>query len=289
MKQRPSQEMVEVLFSQRHIHDVLHKSIEIQLDDLFLLWAIRAYIVIDDYLEHFYTTAKGEPFTSKNTRIAALKESIETNGLDVIVIALLAGVIRAKRDQTIQQVIGYLQKYMPHEDHFDRARTAGELIAICSGENRLFTIKRPEQSEAPMVIVNYWAAIHDTFDSQLNWIDTLFHNPPMIKKPVPIKSRHNCGYHTFNEPVILGKFTQHEDNLDFATLNTLNKIPWLLDPTIMAIPEEPPAPCQDPQETLNFIKHKEQAQKIYNVLGDRPFWLAWQVDSRGRLYSQWIQ
>ena len=97
--------------------------------------------------------------------------------------------------------------------------------------------------------------------------------------------RHSCGYHTFDEKVILGSNTQHDDQINLEALNTLGKIPWVLDPHVLAKPETPPAEAKNTQDVLNFIKHADHAQRIYSILGSDSFYIPWQYDSRGRLYS----
>ncbi len=275
---RPSQEEVEATFSQRNIHDILHQSISYEIDHKLSTWAIGAYIRINAYLEKEY-------YTSKNIRIETLKDYITNSKLDTIVTALVASVIRSKKNQTIQQVIGYLQTYMPHENHFDRARTAGELIAVTAQPGRLFNIERLNNTESPIVVVNYWPAIHTMFENEFEFIDNTFFNPPLISPPKKVINRHSCGYYTFKEKVLLGTYTQHDDNLDFKSLNILSQIPWVLDPYILSQTEIPPTKPKTTQEVLNFIQHTIQAKKIYSILGQETFYIPWQYDSRGRLYS----
>ena len=275
---RVSQEEIEALFSQRNIHDVLHQAIAYKMGNGLVTWSIRAYFQVMAYLE-------GDYYDSKALRIAELNDYIERYDLDRILVAMLASVIRGRKDQSIQQCIGYLQSYIPHDCHFDRARTAGELIAVCGGPGKLFEITRPVADEAPNVTVNQWPIIHEMFAEQFEWIEDTFFNPPLIKPPKRVSNRHSCGYHTFDEPVILGKLTQHDHNLDYEALNILNKIPWILDPEILALHEQPPGDMTDRQEIQNFIQHAHEAKRVYKLLGDQPFHIAWQFDSRGRLYS----
>ena len=280
-----SQAEVEAQFSQRNIHDVLHRSISYHFDRTFDTWLLRAYMQVNEYLNKEYMTAKGEPWASKNERIQALKEHIETNSLDDILIALFAGCIRSKRDQTIQCVIGYLQSHLPGDDHFKRAVTAGELIALCCGEGRLFSIERPVNDEAPIVQVNNWTVIDELFINEFEFIEDTFYNPPIIEPIKPIRSNRNCGYTTFNEPVVLGKNTQHSDNLNYKALDALNSIPWVLDQEVLSQPEIPPGSMTNTQEISNFIQHVSQAKRLYVMLGKQAFRLAWQYCSRGRIYS----
>lgn len=282
---RPSQVMMEALFSQRNIHDVLHRSIDQQLDKMFLTWAIGCYVRIDEYLERYYYTAKGKPFDSKNIRIARLKELIAEKDLDHLIVAIVAAVIRGKRDQTIQQVLGYLESYMPHEDVFDRVKTAGELLAICGGEGRFFEIHRDSVEDSPQVICNHWGKVLETFHAQLAFIDDTFYNPPLVEKPKRVRSTRSCGYHTIQEPLILGRETMHDHNVSYDVVNRLNEIPWYLDSMVLTHPERPVTEDPDERDIANHVKHVGQAQRIYGVLGSDKFWVAWQYDSRGRIYS----
>ena len=281
----PSQIEVEAQFSQRNIHSVLHRSISYHFDRKLDTWMLRAYMQINEYLNKDYMTALGKPFTSKNNRIQALREHIETNSLDDILIAVFAACIRSKKDQTIQCVVGYLQSYLPGDDHFTRARTAGELIAICSGEGRLFSIERPVSDEAPMVCCNNWTAINEMFHTEFEFIEDTFYNPPLVEQIEPITNNRNCGYYTFDEPVILGRHTQHHDNLNYEALNALNSIPWVIDQEVMQQQELPSRPLKTAQSTSNFIDHVSTAQRVYAMLVDRAFAMAWQYCSRGRMYS----
>jgi hypothetical protein len=87
------------------------------------------------------------------------------------------------------------------------------------------------------------------------------------------------------EPLILGQYTQHELPLDYATVNTLNGIKWKLDQDVLAEPEVYPCENGDAQARKNAANHVAQARKLYQELGEKPFHLAWQYDSRGRIYS----
>lgn len=273
-----SQMEIEALFSQRNIHEVLHQSVLYQLDKALETWSIANYIRLNDYLNGTY-------YESKNKRIGLLREHIEDNGLDHLVVAFFVAAIRSKKNQTIQQVIGYLQSYMPHTDIFDRIKTAGEFIAVCSGPNRAFTIERFEDVDSPMLIVNNWPAINRLFKTEFEYIEETFFNPPLVEKPRQVVDRYNCGYHTIQEPILLGKYTQHDDQIDLNTINILNNIPWVLDPDITSQIERPSKPFKDDQTEMNFIVHVGIARRIYKLLSNLPFFFSWQYDSRGRMYS----
>lgn len=275
---RPSQAMMEAMFSQRNIHDVLHRTISYHLDKVLLTWALGAYLRIEDYLHGVY-------YESKAFRVMELHQWIRENDLEDLIVAVLASVIRGKRDQTVQQCIGYLEKYLPHTRVTDRVTTAGELLAVCGGEGRLFEIRRIRPGDPPHVVVNFWNVIMDTFEDQLEWIEDTFYNPPLVEKPKKVSSNRSCGYHTIQEPLILGRETLHDHNVSYDVINSLNRIPWYLDGMVMTAPEKPAKPPADQQEMQNHIQHVTQARRIYKVLGDDRFWMGWQFDSRGRMYT----
>jgi hypothetical protein len=117
------------------------------------------------------------------------------------------------------------------------------------------------------------------------WInDTLF-NPPLIEPPLTVKDNYHCGYHTISEPLILGNMTMHDQPQDYEAINILNKIAWVLDEEVLKEPEVPSKPITDPLEHQTFSDMANDSQFVYRILADRPFWIAWQYDTRGRMYS----
>lgn len=275
---RPSQAMMESMFSQRNIHDVLHRSIRYQLDKVLLTWSIGAFMRLNAYLS-------GDYYPSKNGRIQDLAFYLADGNAEDLIISVLVAVIRAKRDQTIQQVVGYLESSMPHEDKWERIRTAAELVAILGGKGRLFEIVREDNEDWPIVRVNFWPVLMDTFHDQLAWIEDTHFNPPLVERPRKVKNNYDAGYHTVTEPMVLGRETRHNKRLNLDVINTLNKIEWRLDPDVLAHPERPPKPIEDPQQMENYVRHVQQSRRIYDIIGEEAFWMIWQFDSRGRIYS----
>jgi hypothetical protein len=276
--ERHTQKTIENLYSQRNIKLVLHKAIKDQLNGLLLNWAIRAFIRIPEYLE-------GEYFTSKNKRLQILKEQIKIQGLERLVIGIATSVIHSHQPQTIQQCVGYLQNYLTHKDHFDRVKTAAELLAVCASDNGFYSINRKGSGYSTWVVVNHWPVIDSVLLDQFEWMNDTMFNPPLLELPKRVTDNSNCGYHSFNEPLILGHHTQHDGHQDYDSINILNHIPWVLDRDVLAEPETTPAELNTTRKKQEFVEHVRQSQCVYRILGDRPFYLAWQPDSRGRIYS----
>lgn len=276
---KPTQTLVEATFSQKNAHLILHESINEQLEKSLLNWTLYSVFKINEYLDKEY-------YESKAKRVEELKEVIAKEGINKLLIATVASVIKigSDKDCNIQQCVGYLQAFMPHEEHLDRAKTASELLSLCSSNKGLFSIVRPDSEASPKVKINHWAAIERIFGNSIDWVNTTFFSPPLIEPPKPVTNNTNCGYHTIKEPLILGKSTMHSLPVNYRVINQLNSIEWVLEQDVMAEQELPPA-TSTTQDELNFIKHIKQAGYIYKLLGKARFWLAWQYDSRGRVYS----
>jgi hypothetical protein len=275
-----SQAEVEALYSQRQVHTVLHESIRHELNGFLINWSLRTWYAIENYLEKTY------PYESKNLRIATLKPYVEEKGIEYFLIKIMAAVIHTDQEQTFQQVIGYLAAFMPHEMPFDRAITAGELIALGSTDSRrgMYSIV-PQKRDMSIVEVNYWNLVEQHLTDSLDWINDTTFNPPLVEPPKEVTSNRNCGFHKIQEPVILGSLTDHDEQQNLDAINQLNEIEWVLDPHVLAEPEVPGKPFEDQQSHENFVQMAQESKFIYRMLGDKPFWLAWQYDCRGRMYS----
>lgn len=273
-----SQLEVEAMFSPEETHDTLKRGIIYQFDKRLTTWALRGYLRMDDYL-------KGTYYASKDKRIHELCQQLVTRHMDDLLATVLAAVIRNRKDATLQKVVGYIASSLPHEDPFDNVKTAGEILAVLGGPGKLIEITRSEVDETPMVKCNNWTAMTGLFHQELDWIDDTHYHPPLIEPPHQVKNRQSCGYWSVDVPVLLGSHTQHDNALDFRTLNILNSIPWVIDQDVLAEGEQPPKPLTTMDEQINFWNHEREANRIYNMLGEDPFYLVWQYDSRGRIYS----
>jgi hypothetical protein len=273
-----SQLEVEAMFSPEETHETLKRGIIYQFDKRLVTWALRGYLRIGEYL-------KGSYYASKDKRIHELCVQLKTRHMDDLLATILAAVIRNRKDTTLQKIVGYIAASLPHEDPFANVTTAGELVALVGGPGKLIEITRSEIDDTPMVKCNNWTAMTGLFHQELDWIDDTHYHPPLIEPPHQVKDRHSCGYWSVDVPVLLGNYTQHDNALDFKTLNILNSIPWLLDKDVLAEGEQPPKPLVTMEEQINFWNHERESRRIYDMLGEDPFYLVWQYDSRGRIYS----
>lgn len=266
----------EARYSQRNIHTVLHKAIEYELDKCLINWALQAYYAIDRYLD-------GKYYNSKNARIDELVKDLADKGMDQLVVAIAAAVLRKRTDQTIQEAVGYLQTFLPHEDAFNRARTAAELLAVC--QKGLYKIQRNGTGVSATIKVKHWPIIESNLLSAFEWINNTLYNPPLVEPPLEVTHNKSCGYHALREPLLLGSLVQHDEKQNYANINALNSIEWVLDQDVLQENEVPSKPFESIEQKLQFNEMVRDSQFIYSQLGTEPFWLTWQYDSRGRSYS----
>jgi hypothetical protein len=274
-----NQEQIEILYSQRNNNTVLHATIDYELDKSLLNWALFAHLKI-----HFWLHATHK-YASKQKRVDQLLAQVTKNGLDTVVIAIAAAVLHTHTKQTIQQAVGYLQAYMPHSDSFHRAITAGELLALCASSTGLYDIQRNGSGNNTLIKINHWDRIDAKLLNAFDWINDTCFNPPMVEPPKEITDSSNCGFHTIKEPFILGKLTQHDGKQNYRPNNILNKIQWVLDPDVLAEPEVPSKPLDTPEQHIQFTAMAVASRFIYKLLDKIHFYIPWQDDSRGRLYS----
>jgi hypothetical protein len=272
------QETMEALYSQRNIHTVLHEAIRFELNGFLLNWTLIAYEQIPMWLEGAY-------YDSKNTRLGILKKMIEREGLEDLVVAIIASVIHTRSTQTIQQCTGYLQAFMPHVNAFARARTAAELIALCARDTGLYSIERNGSGEPATIKINFQSIVDKKLMSAFSWINDTCFNPPMVEPPKKVSNNIQCGYHTINEPLILGSLTMHALPQNYKVINILNSIEWVLDQDVLAEPEVPSKPFKNKDAHRQHCDMVRSSRFIYSLLADATFYFGWQYDSRGRSYS----
>ena len=192
---------------------------------------------------------------------------------------------------------------------FDRATLAADLLAIGAGpRNSLYSIRKRGSGNEPVIVVNQWPRLnkHEAFGDYLSWINETLFSPPLIEPPRPVTDNRNAGYHTFKLPVLLGRYTQHDMDLNLEPLNILNALDWTLDTELTQVPHASVAqslqwsipdelehmPSGVPSELAQ--RHVQDSRKVYQLYqsasntnsgASAPLYFAWQYDSRGRLYN----
>lgn len=285
-----SQSTLETLVSRRNIHWILANTLEKELDETLFDWTLFMASRFDIW---FTKWSEAEPdkehYKSKIDRVKALKPWLAEHGLDELMLLILAAVLiptkMGKQMCTYQQAVGYLAPHMPHADPFDAAKTAAELIAIGASNTYVYGIEKQGAYQMTQIRVTTTPSIAKALSPAVDWINNTGFNPPLVEPPMPVTNSRSCGYHTFNEPLILGgKYTRHNRPLNYPAINILNGIQWVLDPEVLKEEDMvPPDFNYSSQQTRE--EYLRECGHVQQILGDMPFWLAWQYDSRGRMYS----
>jgi hypothetical protein len=284
-----SQSTLETLVSRRNIHWILANALEQELDETLFDWTLFMSSRFDIWFDKWTNTLPDkEHYTSKITRINALKPWLEEHGLDELLLLVLAAVLiptkMGTRLCTYQQAVGYLAPHMPHDDPFDAAKTAAELLAIGASDTYVYGIEKRGAGLMTQIRVTTTPKLETALAPAVDWINSTGFNPPLVEQPVPVTNSRNCGYHTFNESLLLGKFTKHNMPLNYPAINILNGIQWVLDPEVLKEEDMVPSDFNySGQQTRD--EYLRECGHVQEILGTLPFWLAWQYDSRGRMYS----
>ena len=274
---------LEALTSRRNARTILQRTISEELDGVLLDWALQAFIIIPTWLDNPWLEDQ-KPYQSKQDKINVLKDWLKGYGLENLILDIAYSVLHEFKDPTLQSAIGTLASTLPYDDPFDAASMAGSLIAILGSKDDkgFYTlINNARKRKMHEVRINHWPDLVPAFAGAHQWInDTLF-NLPLVEPPKIVKDNNSAGYHSIREPLILGKFTQHNKHTNKLCINILNQMQWQFDPLVLAIPPTFPDKLTDESVTA-LEKGMEIAQRY---LKDKPFHLIWQYCSRGRLYS----
>jgi len=131
-------------------------------------------------------------------------------------------------------------------------------------------------------IVSYY----DLDDITYRAIDNKSFIPPFVEPPIPWTRNDVGGYYSIQEHVVLGPyFNHHSEEQALDVLNILQDIEWKLDKHILQYEEESNKPFENADSEMQFNALKESSKKVYKEYVNKPFWLMWQFDKRGRQYS----
>ena len=271
------QSTTEAQYSKREINPTWHALIQSETDHTFLDFTLSAWYKLTKYL----TTPDSSYTDNKCDRI----DMLGLMDMDKIVEHILEAVA-IKPKQTLQEVVGYLQRYMPHPDPLDRVKTAAEILAVCENRGSLYWIRGNGPRRAHTVVIDkpVWVRIHPNISDTIDWINTTVFNPPLVAKPLKA-TNDNCGYHTIREPSILGFETQHDGCISLDVLDMLNGIKWVIDPHVLAEQEISNKPLDTRDKREAFNDQIRDSKELYAMYQDKPFWFVWQYDSRGRVYT----
>lgn len=265
---------LESVYSRKWTRKWIKDHIRENTDTVLSEWAERASLAIQIYSEGQYS------YDSKNARTEALRAS--EKGSWEIMLDVATAVLHKTTDSTYQEVSGYLSQDMPHEDVWDRVKTAAELIAVCK-DLGLFEIERKGSGKSARIKCAF------SIDTEIeSWITDTIPALPMLCEPKEVVNNRNCGYLLAEEPVILNKHAYHENNIALDVINILNKQAWELDTSVLMDAECSKEPIYDWERWMDHIDMVKKSWYMYRLIlkEGNTVWFCHQYDSRGRIYTR---
>ena len=230
--------------------------------------------LVNDYLDTEYE------YASKNVRMTELKEvSMYDVICDVFVSVLWL------QYTPIQAVASSILSYMPHELEAHKLKSACELVTVICGSD-VYDIIHARDTEENRIMVK----ANFSFDEvTMQYISNTMYLPPMLCKPLKVKSNYSSGYLTRDEHIVLGnRMNQHDEYQALDVINMMNETELCLDTNMLKYEEVPNKPLDTIEKKEAFNRMKLSSRKVYRRILDEGnhFWFTWKYDFRGRMYSQ---
>lgn len=242
--------------------DLLSIALEKETDSIDPKVLDAVYFTIEDL-------TLGKYWESKDIRLASLVNISE-------IVTILVNNTLGFNIQ-IQELIGKIAPLMSMDIPYpDKLRNAANVIGVCDG--LIYNI-----SCLDTIMVN---SLYQLESSTYDYIDIGKYHPPMLCEPRDWTSNDDGGYYCNSIHSMLGStHNRHEGKQALDVLNKLQSIAWELDPFILKETEVPNKEFVDPQSHEQFIQMAADSRKTYEKYTGKPWYLIWQYDKRGRMYS----
>jgi len=237
--------------------------------------------LVMEHLEKEHLTGKGEPFISKNHRLAKWKPSREQ--VYDLVVAMFTTALTSNY-LTYQAMVGKHNGVMPHEETIDRVKTTAEVVAcMCLAD--LIDIN-PTQGEYHTITPNF----------VIDGIPFVDHHNTVYNRPQRVTSNWDPEQGSM---LLGGKLNHHEDRLALDHINKMNSIPMRLNRAfLLKYPEDREikkysnkrnlkTPAEITEEKRLWGRYIQDARHKYAhalVTGDR-LYLNYKFCTRGRTYA----
>jgi len=218
---------------------------------------------------------------SKNKRLS----QIATMDLEQLVRDIFVGIAYIQNQETFVSITAQLAHKLGFDDHAKSIQTTAEIVAVLCDSDAFDIIKGKKDSA--LMVENNLPLPNALVDA----IVRSLYLPPMVCKPVDVKSNFESPYLTHNDCLILGKGNAHTEDICLDTINTQNSVALKLDLEFLKNVEESPNPDK-PLDTMekitNWTAFKADSYELYSMLAKQGnhFWLTNKVDKRGRKYAQ---
>lgn len=219
-------------------------------------------------------------FPSKNKRINELREL----DLEKLVLDAFVQVSSCMIPELFTSVSAQFAGRLGFNSKAPAIRTAAELLAVLTNAYA-FDIIKPGQYESLVV------QSHIPLSKELlGFIAQSQYLPPMVCEPKSVRHNYESGYLTFNDPLILKPWNQHDQPQALDVINTQNKVKLKLDTEFLSLVEEYP---KVPEEEMTHEQRQQWAQfkrssyEMYlRIAQFDQFHLTNKYDKRGRMYAQ---
>lgn len=272
MLERLTQIVAEDVHNKANIRRNLKQSLEENIDKEFLQAAIDN---IDAYLY-------GDYYASKEKRLDHIRH-LDAEEIMLETMTVMCSVIKPV---TIQNPATKIGSKFEYPDIFDGVKTAAELIVMCAraGLVRIFSPGIHSDSISVQSNINLDQDI-------LDFLEKIRYPNPMVCKPDNWHANTGGGYITSCDSILLGKQTHHDDYQAVDALNILQSVAWELDREVLKEEEVPNKPFVDAFFTTALEQEEAFNQmvriscKVYEEIGEDPFYYPCKYDFRGRIYT----
>ncbi len=232
----------------------------------------RCQVAIEGYLNKQY-------FKSKDNRVQCIRHI----PIQDIATEVLIAVLSIKGIASIQGVAAKLGNWLEYEDVFDGAHTGAELLGACV-DTGAYDIIAAAHSESGYLSVKPLGSLDQ---ETIDFIEKTRYLNPMLIEPKPWFNNSNGGYISFNESVLLGKGTHHEEPQNLKILNMLQEVEFSLDSEVLKALETSKKPLDTPEKMRAHADMVRVSKLVYEELVSQgnSFHFVWKYDFRGRMYS----
>lgn len=221
----------------------------------------------------------GDYHASKKARIAQLA----ILDLHKLVTDMVIGLAYVIRPELFTSVTAQLAGRLGFDDKRDAILTVAELLTILACADVCDISK--EDKMASLMVVSRLPLPSEI----LHFIDESEYLPPMVCKPLELRSNYDSGYLGHRDSLILGNGNHHNGDICLDVLNTINSVALTLNTDfLLNVEEEPTFEIETTEQSKMWERFKAQSERFYLVMHNagNKFYLTHKVDKRGRVYAQ---
>lgn len=273
---RLQQALMEYAYSKHTIKEIILNEVQTELGDVI----VKGEALISKYVNADYYPGKG-----------ARIDTIANEDFGTIVTTVICSSLVIEYPEPIQRIVTRVANILPYECRLEAAKTAAELVIVLA-ELDVYDIILANSSESGSMQIVTNIVLSDDVKEVIIGKKYL---PPMLCKPNVIDSNLTCKHLTTGKKsLILGKGNHHKEPLAYDAINIASSVELELNQDILQFTEtSKKGDTKLDTETMDqFIDRTEnhalmarESRKVYDEIGEQSFYLTWDYDKRGRMYS----